>query len=112
MLLDSIDKMEMQRGIFVMRVEASIKDYFPVHLIRLEPCGDITTLRVAVFGHIEYVLTARPLSTVFVKNLKEWLRTGNLRVIVYHQQLDKSVKSFWTVTDDGELKCIAASKTA
>ena len=112
LLLDSIDRTEMQRGIFVMRVEASMKDYSPVHLIRLEPHSGLTILRVVFFGHIEYVLTARPLSSVFVNNLKRLLQTGNLHAVVYQQQLDKSVKSFWTVTDDGEIKCVASSKPA
>jgi hypothetical protein len=112
LLLDSIDTMEIQRGVFVMRAEASMADYAPIHLIRLEPHSGLTILRVVFFGHIEYVLTARPLSNDFVSSLKRSLQTDNLRAIVYQQQLDKSVKSFWTVTDDGEIKCIAASKPA
>ena len=112
LLLDSVNTMEIRRGIFVMRVEASMTDYAPVHLIRIEPHSGLTILRVVFFGHIEYVLTARPLSSDFVSNLKRLLQTDNLRAIVYQQQLDKSVKSFWTVTDDGEIKCIAASKSA
>lgn len=112
LLLTSIDAMEMPRGIFVMRVEASMADYSPVHLIRLEPHSGLTILRVVFFGHIEYVLTARPLSSDFLNNLKRLLQVENLHAIVYQQQLAKSVKSFWTVTDDGETKCIAASKPA
>lgn len=112
LLLDSIDTMEIQRGIFVMRVEPSMADYAPVHLIRLEPHSGLTILRIVFFGHIEYVLTARPLSSDFMSSLKRLLQTDNLRAIVYQQQLDKSMKSFWTVTDDGEIKCIAASKPA
>ena len=112
LLLDSINTMEIQRGIFVMRAEPSMPDYAPVHLIRLEPHSGLTILRVVFFGNIEYVLTARPLSSDFVANLRRLLQADNLRAIVYQQQLDKSVKSFWTVTDDGEIKCIRASKPA
>lgn len=112
LLLDSIDRMEMQRGIFVMRAEASMSDYVPVHLIRLEPRSDLTILRVVFFGHIEYVLTARPLSSDFVRSLRRLIQTDNLRAIVYQQHLDKPVKSFWSVTDEGKIKCIAASGPA
>ena len=112
LLLDSINTMEIRRGIFVMRAEASMPDYAPVHLIRLEPHSGLIILRVVLFGHIEYVLTARRLSGDFVRNLERLLQTDNLRAIVYQQQLDKSVKSFWTVKNDGEIKCIAASKPA
>jgi hypothetical protein len=112
LLLDSIDTMETKRGIFVMRVEPSMADHAPVHLIRLEPRNGLTILRVVFFGHIEYVLTARPLSSGFVDSLKRMLQTDNLRAIVYQQQLDKPVRSFWTVNGDGEIKCIAASRPA
>ena len=112
LLLDSIDTMEIQRGVFVMRVEPSMPDYSPVHLIRIELHNNLTILRVVFFGHIEYVLTAKPLSSQFVNNFKQSLQTDNLHAIVYQQQLDKSVKSFWTVTEDGEIKCIASSKPA
>jgi len=112
LLLDSIVKMKIQRGVFVMRAEASMADYAPVHLIRIEPHSGLTILRVVFFGHIEYVLTARPLSSDFVSNLKRSLQIDNLRAFVYQQQLDKLVKSFWSLTNDGEIKCIAASKPA
>ena len=98
LLLASIDAMEIQKGIFVMRAEASMTDYAPVHLIRLEPHSGLTILTIVFFGHIEYVLTARPLSSEFVSSLKRLLQTDNLRAIVYQQQLDKSVKSFWTAS--------------
>jgi hypothetical protein len=88
LLLASINTMEMQRGIFVMRAQAATPDYTPVHLIRLEPHSDLTILRVVFFGHIEYALTARPLSTNFVANLKRLLKIDNLCAIVYQQQLD------------------------
>lgn len=109
LLLGSIDKIEIQKGIFVMRVEARIKEYRPVHLIRLEFHSHITILRVAFFGHIEYVLTTRPLSNTFLNNLKTRLGTDNLYALVYQQQIDKATKSFWIVTEDKEVKCIAAS---
>ena len=52
-LLTSIDEMQMQKDIFVMRVEPVIKKFSPVHLIRLEFPDYITILRVAFFGCIE-----------------------------------------------------------
>jgi hypothetical protein len=106
-LLTSIDQKEIQKGINVMRVEPTIKEFRPVHLIRLEVPNYVTIVRVAFFGHIEYVLTAKPLSRAFVDNLKEKLKIDDLYALDYQQELDKPTKSFWTVAENGKVNCIA-----
>lgn len=106
-LLTSIDKQEMQRDIFVMRVEPVIKEFSPVHLIRLEFPDYITIIRVVFFGRIEYVLVTKPLSRVFADNLKRNLRIDDLYAIDFQQELYKSTKSFWAVTTNGKGHCIA-----
>jgi hypothetical protein len=106
-LLASIDEKQMQKGIFVMRVEPTIKEFRPVHLIRLEFPEYVTILRVAFFGNIEYALTAKPLSRAFINNLKEKLQVEDLYAIDFQQELDRSVKSFWTVTSDSKVNCFA-----
>lgn len=108
LLLTSIDQKKLMKGIFVMRVEAAIQEYRPVHLIRLEFLDYITILRVAFFGHIEYLLTARPLSRAYINNLKEKLGVMNLYALEYQQDLDKATKSFWTVTEGNEINRIMA----
>ncbi|MDP2278492.1 MAG: HNH endonuclease [Nitrospirota bacterium] len=106
-LLTSIKKQEMQKDIFVMRVEPVIKEFSPVHLIRLEFPDYITILTVAFFGCIEYVLVAKPLSRAFVNNLKEALRVDDLYAIDFQQEIDKHTKSLWAVTTNGKGHCIA-----
>lgn len=106
-LLTSIDTMQMQKDIFVMRVESVIKEFSPVHLLSLEFPENITKLRVAFFGRIEYVLAAKPLSMAFVNNLKEGLRVDDLYAIAFRQEIDKCTKSFWSVTTDGKVHRIA-----
>lgn len=105
-LLTSIDRKEIQKGINVLRVEPTLKEFRPVHLIRLEVPHYVTMVRVAFFGHIEYVLTAKPLSRALVENLKEKLKVADLYAIDYQQELDKPTKSFWTVTENGKVNCI------
>lgn len=108
-LLASIDEKEMQKSIFVMRVEPMIEEFRPVHLIRLEFPEYITILRVAFFGNIEYALTAKPLSRAFITNLKEQLQVENLWAIGFQQELGRSEKSFWTVTSDCKVNCFAVT---
>jgi hypothetical protein len=107
-LLTSIDQKEIQKGINVIRVEPTIKEFRRVHLIRLEVPNYVTIVRVAFFGHIEYVLTAKPLSRALVGNLKEKLNVDDLYAIAYQQELDKPTKSFWAVAENGKVDCIAA----
>jgi len=106
-LLNSIKKREIQKGIFVMRTEAVIRKYSSVHLVRLEFLDFVTILRVAFFGHIEFVLTAMPLSRAFVDNLRNNLKLDDLCALDFQQELDKSKKSFWTVSETNDVKCIA-----
>lgn len=106
-LRTSIDTQEIQKDIFVMRVEPVIKEYSPVHLIRLEFPDYITIIRVIFFGRIEYVLVTKPLSRVFADNLKQSLRVDNLYALDFQQEISKHTKSFWAVTTDGKVNCIA-----
>jgi hypothetical protein len=107
-LLNSIDQKEIQRGINVMRVEPTIKEFRPVHLIRLEVLNYVMIVRVAFFGCIEYILTAKPLSRALVDSLQEKLNIDDLYALVYQQELDKPTKSFWTVAENGNVNRIAA----
>ncbi|MCF8144246.1 MAG: HNH endonuclease [Deltaproteobacteria bacterium] len=109
LLLTSIIQQKIQRGLSVTRVEATIKYFSPVHLIRLAFPDYITILRVAFFGHIEFVLTTKPLSKAYVNNLKNNLGVIDLYALDYQQELDKSTKSFWTVTEKNEINCIAVT---
>ena len=107
-LLIYVDSLGTDGKLFVMRSEAAIQEYQPVHLVRVK-FSPVTIVRVAFFGHIEYVLTAKPLDSGYSQFLAEKLGIAEILALDYQQGLDSSIKSFWAINEKGEPVLLAAT---
>lgn len=94
----------LQPGLFIMRVEPQIKEFIPLHLIRLEFPNYMTLLRVGFFGRIEYTLTAPALSRAVVESLHAHLNLSDLYGIQFQQQLNDGQKVFLALRESGPPK--------